>query len=56
MLTRSKTGSTKPKNFLAINKLDLLTQVPKNVPQTLNSSYWKSAMDSEYNALIKCRG
>ncbi|XP_016178522.1 uncharacterized serine-rich protein C215.13-like [Arachis ipaensis] len=54
MVTRSKSGITNPKSFLTYtSNYDLTNNMPKSVPQALNSSHWLQAMKEEYNALIK---
>ncbi|XP_016165069.1 uncharacterized protein LOC107607655 [Arachis ipaensis] len=57
MITRSKNGITKPKNYISTNTTDpyCLKTLPKNAKHAMQFDHWKKAMQTEYNALMRCK-
>ncbi|KAK0592801.1 hypothetical protein LWI29_025623 [Acer saccharum] len=52
MITRSKTGSLKPKTFLSTSNISsAVSSEPKTVKQALSDPKWYSAMQEEFRAL-----
>lgn len=52
MVTRSRTGHTKPKQPLPLHT-EIISPLPKSHLQVLEDPNWNPAVNEEYDALIK---
>lgn len=52
MVTRSRTGSLKPKQIFNLSVSSVVSPIPKSTAQAMCDPHWRSAMDDEMSALI----